>query len=230
MSRTLRIIGIVSYHLGGSRITRGRAGTAAERVFKIVPQKGARSGKLRASSGEKSRSVQFWTTDTSGLGADFTDLRWGRHAQAYLNLTSAPDHNHSDVMSERNRDPPSSSIISSGLIGRTRVKLCRDGTSRTGVGKDEELTQVERKSWEIIDAANLPPVINVNGEPQPLTFASFGRHGGATESMGSGLTELELMKKGQWSSTKAMGNYLHGNDEGKRGAQLKRIARRGRSV
>jgi hypothetical protein len=30
------------------------------------------------------------------------------------------------------------------------------------------------------------------------------------------LTELELMKKGQWSSTKAMENYLHGADEGKR--------------
>ena len=37
------------------------------------------------------------------------------------------------------------------------------------------------------------------------------------------------MKKGQWSSTKAMGNYLHGDDEGKRKAQLKRIAKRGTS-
>ena len=35
------------------------------------------------------------------------------------------------------------------------------------------------------------------------------------------------MKKGQWSSTKAMGNYLHGNDAGKRKVQLKRIAKRG---
>jgi len=33
-------------------------------------------------------------------------------------------------------------------------------------------------------------------------------------------------KKGQWSSTKAMGNYLHGNDAGKLKAQLKRIAKR----
>ena len=68
------------------------------------------------------------------------------------------------------------------------------------------------------------------GEPQKLSFTSFGRHGGATESMGSGLTELELMKKGQWSSTKAMGNYLHGNDAGKRKAQLNRIAKRGTRV
>ena len=67
--------------------------------------------------------------------------------------------------------------------------LRRDGTGRSWVGKDERLTQVERKCREIIDAA--------------------------------------LMKKGQWSSTKAMGNYLHGNDAGKRKVQLKRIAKRG---
>jgi hypothetical protein len=47
--------------------------------------------------------------------------------------------------------------------------------------------------------------------------------------MGSGLTELELMKKGQWSLTKAMGNYLHGNDEGKQQTQLKRIKKRDHS-
>ncbi len=46
--------------------------------------------------------------------------------------------------------------------------------------------------------------------------------------MGSGLTELELMKKGQWSSTKAMGNYLHANDEAKQQTQLKRIKKRGK--
>jgi hypothetical protein len=107
------------------------------------------------------------------------------------------------------------------------LMLRRDGTGRSWVGKDEQLTQVERKCREIIDAAGLPPVIDADGEPQKLTFTSFGRHGGATESMGSDLTELELMKKGQWSSTKAMGNYLHGNDAGKRKAQLKRIAKRG---
>ena len=112
------------------------------------------------------------------------------------------------------------------------LTLRRDGTGRSRVGKDEQLTQVERKCREIIDAAGLPPVINADGEPQKLTFTSFGRHGGATESMDSDLTELELMKKGQWSSTKAMGNYLHGNDAGKRKVQLKlkRIAKRGTRV
>ena len=78
--------------------------------------------------------------------------------------------------------------------------------------------------------AGLPPVIDADGTPQKLTFTSFGRHGGATESMDSDLTELELMKKGQWSSTKAMGNYLHSNDAGKRKVQLKRIAKRSTRV
>jgi hypothetical protein len=48
--------------------------------------------------------------------------------------------------------------------------------------------------------------------------------------MVSDLTELELTKKGQWSSTRAMGNYLHSNDAGKRNVQLKRIAKRGTRV
>jgi len=106
--------------------------------------------------------------------------------------------------------------------------LRRDGTGRSWVGKDEQLTQVERKCRKIIDATGLPPFMDPNGEPQPLTFTSFGRLGGATESVTSGLTELELMKKGQWLSTKAMANYLHGNDEGKRAVQLKRITKRGK--
>jgi hypothetical protein len=59
-----------------------------------------------------------------------------------------------------------------------------------------------------------------------LTFTSFGRHGGATES--SGLTTLQLMEKGQWSSVTAMANYLHDDDEGKQEAQIKRIKRRKR--
>jgi hypothetical protein len=58
-----------------------------------------------------------------------------------------------------------------------------------------------------------------------LTFTSFGRHGGATDSAASGLTEVQLMKKGQWSSTKAMPRYLHDDDDAKRDAQLKRIRR-----
>jgi hypothetical protein len=101
------------------------------------------------------------------------------------------------------------------------LMMRRDGTGRPWVGKDEQLTQVERKTREIIDAAGLP---------KELTFTSFGRHGGATESMTSGMTELELMKKGQWSSPKAMVKYLHGNDAGKQIAQLKRIRRRGEST
>jgi len=38
---------------------------------------------------------------------------------------------------------------------------------------------------------------------------------------------MRTARNGQWSSTKAMGNYLHGNDAVKRKAQLKRIAKRG---
>ncbi len=57
------------------------------------------------------------------------------------------------------------------------LMLRRDGTGRPWAGKEEQLTQVERKSREIIDAAGLP---------KELTFTSFGRHGGATESMTSG--------------------------------------------
>jgi hypothetical protein len=34
------------------------------------------------------------------------------------------------------------------------------------------------------------------------------------------------MKKGQWSSTKAMAHYLHHDDEAKQDAQIKRIKRR----
>jgi hypothetical protein len=97
------------------------------------------------------------------------------------------------------------------------LMLRRDSSGRPWETKGEMLTQVERKSREIIDAAGLP---------KELTFTSFGRHGGATESAASGLTELELMKKGQWSSTKAMVNYVHGNDEAKQDTQLKRIKRR----
>jgi hypothetical protein len=59
-----------------------------------------------------------------------------------------------------------------------------------------------------------------------LTFTSFGRHGGTTEASASGLTETQLMKKGQWSSTKAMVNYLHDDEEAKQDAQMKRIKRR----
>jgi hypothetical protein len=55
-------------------------------------------------------------------------------------------------------------------------------------------------------------------------------HGGTTEASTSGLTETQLMKKGQWSSTKAMAHYLHHDDEAKQDAQMKRIKRRKRAA
>ncbi|WP_157043240.1 hypothetical protein [Rhodopseudomonas palustris] len=42
------------------------------------------------------------------------------------------------------------------------------------------------------------------------------------------MTELQLMEKGQWSST-AMSNCLHDDDAGEPDAQLKRISRRGQA-
>jgi hypothetical protein len=38
--------------------------------------------------------------------------------------------------------------------------------------------------------------------------------------------KMGLLKKGQWSSTKAMAHYLHHDDEAKQDAQIKRIKRR----
>lgn len=96
------------------------------------------------------------------------------------------------------------------------LMLRRDGSSLPWSGKGEMLTQVERISKKIILAAGLRP---------ELTFTSFGRHGGTTEASTSGLTETQLMKKGQWSSTKAMAHYLHHDDEAKQDAQIKRIKR-----
>ncbi|MGY3563182.1 hypothetical protein ACVWXP_006451 [Bradyrhizobium sp. USDA 4463] len=101
------------------------------------------------------------------------------------------------------------------------LMLRRDANGRPWADKGEMLTQVERISKKIILAAGLRP---------ELTFTSFGRHGGATESKGSGLTVAQLMEKGQWSSTKAMAHYLHADDEAKQDAQLKRIKRRAKNV
>ena len=92
-----------------------------------------------------------------------------------------------------------------------------DGNGLPWGGKGEMLTQVERISKKTILAAGLRP---------ELTFTSLGRHGGATEANTSGRTETQLMTKGQWSSTAAMGNYLHDDDEGKQDAQMKRMKRR----
>jgi hypothetical protein len=97
------------------------------------------------------------------------------------------------------------------------LMLRRDGSGRPWAGKNEMLTLVERKVRDVIDAAGLP---------RELTFTSFGRHGGATESKDSGLTVPQLMEKGQWSSPNAIPHYLHGNDEAKQDAQIKRIRRR----
>jgi hypothetical protein len=71
----------------------------------------------------------------------------------------------------------------------------------------------------------IPDVIDNQLRPE-LTFTSLGRHGGATEANTSGRTETQLMTKGQWCSTPAMGNYLHDDDEGKQDAQMKRMKRR----
>jgi hypothetical protein len=38
------------------------------------------------------------------------------------------------------------------------------------------------------------------------------------------MTVLQLRDEGQWSSTAAMGNYLHDDDQGKQDAQEKRIS------
>ena len=89
--------------------------------------------------------------------------------------------------------------------------LRRDGSGLPRGGKGEMLTQVERISNKIILAAGLRP---------ELTFTSFGRHGGTTEPSTSGLTETQLMKKGQWSSTGAMAHHLHHDDEAKQHVQI----------
>jgi hypothetical protein len=97
------------------------------------------------------------------------------------------------------------------------LMLRRDGSSLPWFGKGEILTQVQRISKKVILAAGLR---------SELTFTSFGRHGGTTEASTSGLTETQLMQKGQWSSTAAMAHYLHDDDEAKQDAQMKRIKRR----
>ncbi|KWV51512.1 hypothetical protein AS156_12370 [Bradyrhizobium macuxiense] len=101
------------------------------------------------------------------------------------------------------------------------LMLRRDGSSQPWFGKGEMLTQVQRITKKIILAAGLRP---------ELTFTSFGRHGGTTEASASGLTETQLMQKGQWSSTAAMAHYLHDDDEAKQDAQMKRIKRRVRQA
>jgi hypothetical protein len=62
------------------------------------------------------------------------------------------------------------------------LMLRRDGSGLPWSGKGEMLRQVERISKKIIIAAGLRP---------ELTFTSFGRHDGATESKSSGLTTFD---------------------------------------
>ena len=101
------------------------------------------------------------------------------------------------------------------------LMLRRDGSSLPWFGKGEMLTQVQRITKKIILAAGLRA---------ELTFTSFGGHGGTTEASASGLTETQLMQKGQWSSTATMAHYLHDDDEAKQEAQKKRLKRRARQA
>jgi hypothetical protein len=79
-----------------------------------------------------------------------------------------------------------STAFSQGLAATGGLAMSRDGTGRPWVGKEEQLTRAERKSREIIERL---------GCRKELAFTSFGRHGGATESMTFGLTERVLLKK-----------------------------------
>jgi hypothetical protein len=93
---------------------------------------------------------------------------------------------------------------------RGGLMLRRDGSGLPWGGKG-----VERFSKKTILAAGL--------RHEQLTFTSLGRHGGATESNTSGHRNAV---HDQGSTTAAMGNYLHDDDEGKQDAQMKRMKRR----
>jgi hypothetical protein len=95
---------------------------------------------------------------------------------------------------------------------RGGLMLRRDGSGLPWGGEG-----VERISKKTILAAGL--------RHEQLTFTSLVRHGGATESNTSGHRNA-VDDQGQWSSTAAMGNYLHDDDEGKQDAQMKRMKRR----
>ena len=101
------------------------------------------------------------------------------------------------------------------------LMLRRDKDGREWSGSNGSLSYLEHRIRDIVTAAGLRP---------ELSFTSFGRHGGATEGEHANLTMPELMHKGQWSSTKAMRNYLHGGDELRQQAQAKRIARRAKNA
>ena len=96
------------------------------------------------------------------------------------------------------------------------LMLRRDGSGRPWATKGEMLTHFARIVKKIIRAAGLR---------DELTFTSF-RHGGATEAGTSGLSDRELMVKGQWTTPKALKNYVHKNDEMHINAHEKRRAKR----
>jgi hypothetical protein len=96
------------------------------------------------------------------------------------------------------------------------LMLRRDGSARPWATKGEMLTHFARKVKKIIRAAGLR---------DELTFTSF-RHGGATEAGTSGLSDREMMVKGQWTSPKMLKHYVHKNDEMHINAHAKRQANR----
>jgi hypothetical protein len=93
------------------------------------------------------------------------------------------------------------------------LMMRRDGGARPWATKGDMLTHFARVVKKIIRAA---------GRCDELTFTSF-RHGGATEAGTSGLSDRELMVKGQWTTLK---NYVHKNDEMHINAHEKRRAKR----
>jgi hypothetical protein len=96
------------------------------------------------------------------------------------------------------------------------LMMRRDGSARPWATKGDMLTHFARVVKKIIRAAGLR---------DELTFTSF-RHGGATEAGTSGLSDRELMVKGQWTTPKVLKNYVHKNDEMHINAHEKRRAKR----
>jgi hypothetical protein len=92
----------------------------------------------------------------------------------------------------------------------------RDSSAPPWATKGEMLTHFARVVKKIIRAAGLR---------DELTFTSF-RHGGATEAGTSGLSNRELMVKGQWTTPKVLKHFVHKNDEMHINAHEKRRAKR----
>jgi hypothetical protein len=89
-------------------------------------------------------------------------------------------------------------------------------------GREPTIT-LEAKAWlTLLSCRNAKEL----GYPHEFwTTRLLARHA-REEASTSGLTETRLMKKGEWSSTKAMAHFLHYDDEAKQDAQIKRIKRR----